>query len=207
MSIQQNNIQTLEHAILSEARREARHILDDAREQADKIKQQAQKEIDAECEKIIQKAHEQAETLQSQAVATAHLEAQTLKSRRREQLLSNVFQAAQQKLQEVPQWPDYADIVRQLIVQAIEQMQAAELRVHADAATLEVIDYTVMLDVLSQELNVRLQKGEPLTKGTGIILDTPNGHRRYDNTLENRLSRIRDSLRTQVYHTLRGEKR
>ena len=37
------------------------------------------------------------------------------------------------------------------------------------------------------------------------MLETPDGHRRYDNTLETRLARMKDDLRTPIYHILMGD--
>ena len=49
---------------------------------------------------------------------------------------------------------------------------------------------------------VTLTLGDRLETGTGIILATPDGRRRYDNTFETRLARMEDGLRTAVYHIL-----
>ena len=53
-----------------------------------------------------------------------------------------------------------------------------------------------------QELAVKLELGEPLERGTGVVIVTDDEHRRYDSTLETRLSRMQASLRTPVYHIL-----
>ena len=58
---------------------------------------------------------------------------------------------------------------------------------------------------LEKDLAVQLELGEPLERGTGVVLVTADGHRRYDNTLETRLSRMQAALRTPVYHILMGE--
>lgn len=206
MSPQQGNIQALENAIMAEARRETRQILEDARRQAEQLKLEAQLALDAECAAIVQQAQEEVAALQGHAGAAAQLEAQTLKLQRREQLLSSVFSTARQRIAEVPQWPDYGDIVRRLIQEAVAQLNAPELQVRADAATQAVLTETVLAE-LSAALHVHLSPGEPLTQSAGVLLETPNGRRRYDNTLETRLTRVKESLRTDVYNLLRGDTR
>ena len=62
-----------------------------------------------------------------------------------------------------------------------------------------------MLEKISEELNVPLKLGAPLKKGTGAVVETPDGHINYDNTLETRLARLQNSLRSPVYHILMGE--
>jgi len=207
MSPQQDNIQALENAIMAEARREMRQLLDKAQREAAQIKQQAQAQLGPECQTILQQAHEEADTIQTQAVASAQLEAQTLKLQRRERLLASVFETAQQQLQTIPQSSDYvyADIVRRLIQEAVKHLRANELRILADPVTQAILT-PAMLDELNTTLGIKLQLGDTRSQGTGVVLETLDGHRRYDNTLETRLARMIESLRAAVYHKLRGEK-
>jgi vacuolar-type H+-ATPase subunit E/Vma4 len=47
--------------------------------------------------------------------------------------------------------------------------------------------------------------GETLEQGTGVVVETLDGHRQLDNTLETRLKRMEEALRTPVYRILTGE--
>ena len=67
-----------------------------------------------------------------------------------------------------------------------------------------MLDGKALLD-LQEELAVQLELGDPPERGTGVVLVTADGHRRYDNTLETRLGRMQAALRTPVYHILMGE--
>jgi vacuolar-type H+-ATPase subunit E/Vma4 len=194
----------LRDAVLEEAKGEANQILTDAESQASHIQRQIQAEINAERETILQRAQEEAEELRSHTAAVAQLEAQTLKLKRREQLLEQVFASTRQRLASAPQWPDYEQIVHNLIHEAIERLNVDEATVQADKGTQQVLDNDT-LDVLEKETGVRLHIGELLNEGTGVVLETPDGHRRYDNTLETRLARMQEELRAPVYHILMGE--
>jgi vacuolar-type H+-ATPase subunit E/Vma4 len=77
-------------------------------------------------------------------------------------------------------------------------------KVRADKTTQEIFT-TGMLEQLSKELKVKIQLGELLEQGTGVVVETVDGHRQYDNTLETRLKRMQDMLRTPVNHILMGE--
>ncbi len=201
---EQSDIQALERAIIGDAREEAEQILADARARAEDIHQQAETQADAERESILQRARQEAETLHSHAAAAAQLEAQTLKLKRREQLLERVFAAARRQLASAPEWPDYEQITRRLVREAVERLAVDEVLVRADERTRKVLRDEVLVD-LGRELGVHLRTGEPLVQGTGVVLETPDGHRRYDNTLETRLARMQDALRASVYHVLIGE--
>jgi vacuolar-type H+-ATPase subunit E/Vma4 len=204
MSPEQSDIQALESTIMEEAREEASQILADAQAQAESIQQQAQAQADAEREVILQRAREEAKALREHAAAAAQLEAQTLKLKRREQLLERTFADARRELASVPQWLDYEQIAHRLVYEALENLGADEVLVRADEGTRRVLGDEVLAD-LGRGLGVHMRIGEPLTQSTGIVLETPDGHRRYDNTLETRLARMRDALRTPVYRALMGE--
>jgi vacuolar-type H+-ATPase subunit E/Vma4 len=88
--------------------------------------------------------------------------------------------------------------------EAVAHLGTDEALVRADVETRKVLNDEVLVD-LGRELGVRLRAGEPLAQSTGIVLETPDGHRRYDNTLETRITRMWDGLRTPVYHILMGE--
>jgi V/A-type H+-transporting ATPase subunit E len=199
-----DDIRALEQAIMQDAREEVDQILDDAQARAESIRTQAEAEAGAERDTILQRARRDAEALQEQAIAAAQIEAQTLKLKRREQLLARVFTHVREQLAGAPQWPDYEQIARHLVREALEHLDTDHAVVRADAETSKTLTKDVLAG-LASDLGVYLQPGEPLTSGTGIVLETPDGHRRYDNTLETRLARMQDMLRTPVYHILMGE--
>ncbi|MBN2393016.1 MAG: hypothetical protein JXR84_19960, partial [Anaerolineae bacterium] len=132
------------------------------------------------------------------------LEAQMLKLRRREHVLMRTFDEARQRLTTIPQRSDYPDIARRLISEAATFMGDEAFVIRADAATDRVLDDAFLADLVEQ-LNVHLERGPQLDEGTGIVLTTLDGHRRYDNTLETRLTRIQDNVRTTVFHILAGD--
>ena len=205
MSPEQDDITTLTRAIREQAEAEASQTLATARHQANSIQDQAQAQADAQREKTLQRAQDEAKSLYEHTVATAQLEAQRLKLQYREQLIERVFARARQQLRSAPQWPDYEQIARRLIREAVERLDVDEAIVRADEATRRIM-HEEALSELGEELGVRLRAGTPLAQTTGVVIETPDGHRLYDNTLETRLARMRDVLRAPVYHILSGER-
>lgn len=202
--IGRDKVQVLEQAIIEIAQQEAQVILDEAKAKADSIRKQAQADAVAESERIRQAAQQTATHHVAQAIARAQLEAQMLKLQRREQLLNRTFDKVREHLPLIPQHTDYRMIVQRLIGEAVAHLGDEAFVVQADAATNHVLDDAFLKD-LAQTLNVHLERGAPLETGTGVVLSTSNGHRRYDNTLETRLTRIQNDMRTTVFHILTGE--
>jgi vacuolar-type H+-ATPase subunit E/Vma4 len=205
MSPDQNNIEALERAIMEEANEDARRILGEAQAKADRAQRQAQSQASAERDAILRKARQEAENLQNHAVATAQRDAQTLRLARREQLLERTFAAARDELPGTTERPDYPHIARALAREGARNLGAQAAIVRTDERTRAILTDDVLAQ-LGQELNTQLRAGELLGRGTGVLLETPDGHRRFDNTLETRLARMQEGLRTPVYHILMGER-
>jgi V/A-type H+-transporting ATPase subunit E len=199
------NMDMLSKAVLSEAHAEAAKILADARAKADSIRQDAQQQADAQKQEILTKANLEAERIRRQSVATAQIDARTKELEHREKLLNQVFEKTRQQLPGIVQWNDYEGIAIDLVREAIQALGASKVRLYADDDTNRVLTKKI-LEKTVQDLKIdSLEVGGPLKQGKGVILETLDGRRRYDNTLETRLNRMQDSLRASVYHILMGE--
>ncbi len=198
------NMDSLTQAVLGEARTEADQVIANARQKAEGIRKKAEEEAGAQRKEILERARQDAERLHRQAIATAHIQARTEQLDNREKLLEKVFIQAQQQLPAVQQWSDYDKIARHLLKEAIERLGAPVVLVQADPTTLQCLTKEVQ-DQIAKELHVEMHMKEPLKQSTGVIVETEDGRRRYDNTLETRLSRMQDALRNPVYHILMGE--
>ncbi len=204
MSPVEGNIDLLTEAVLSEARTESEKILAEARQSAEKVRREAQVEADQEYQVIIERANQNADRIRRQSIASAQLNARTTTLAQREKLLSKVFDAASQQLASIQQWSDYNQIAARLLREALKNLNAKDVVIHADETAQKFFTPQV-LQKLSEELKMELRLGEPLQKSTGVLIETSDQRLRYDNTLETRLSRMQNSLRTSVYHLLMGE--
>jgi vacuolar-type H+-ATPase subunit E/Vma4 len=200
----EEGLDALSRAVQGEARAEAERILAEAKAKADKTTQSAQEQAQTERAEIMNRATQEAARLRGQAIATTQLKARTLQLEQREKLLNNTFKTVQEKLGTIKEWKDYAQIARNLLREALVHLGAPAARIHADEQTrVYLTDDTVA--ALAKELNMKLEFGPPLKQGTGVTVETPDGHRQYDNTLEYRSSRMQTALRSKVYRLLMGE--
>ena len=204
MKTEVEDIEMLERAILTEARDEADQLKDEAKKKVDAIRKRAQEQAEAERKAILDRAREDAERLRSQAVATAQLKSRSLQLEHREQLLDRVFKAVKEKLPEIQKRPGYYQIAAMLLREAITQLRVDKAEVSADEATQKSLKKS--LDEISKELNAELTIGDVLEEGTGVVVDAADGKLHYDNTLGTRLNRLQSPLRSSVYQLLIGEK-
>lgn len=204
MSSRQDDIQTLQHAIMQEATAEAQRILGEARTKVAGLRQEAHAQLEADKNSILADARDKAEDLVERTVAEVRMEAQSLRLERRERLIDHVFAEARSRMADTTQWPEYGQVACFLVRDAAEQIDSDRLVVHADARTAQQLDERG-LESIADEVGIQLDMGSPLEGATGVVVETPDGHRRFDNTLEQRLRRFRDRLRAPVFHILMGE--
>jgi V/A-type H+-transporting ATPase subunit E len=198
------NLRKLARVVLHEANAEADRILAEAKTKTEIVLQRAQEQAEAEHEAILQKARQEAENIRSEAIAAAELQAQTARLENREKLLNRVFEAARERLPTITQWTDYDQIARQLAREAVTHLGDQEVRIRTDTQTGKLLSDDALAE-LSEELGIQLQSGATLPHGTGVVAETVDGHRQYDNTLQARLNRQQDLLRAPVYRILMGK--
>lgn len=202
MKTEAQDIELLARAIMAEARDEAEQLHVEAREKADAIRKRAQEQAESERKVILARAKEDADRLRSQSSATTQLKARSTQLDQREKILNGVFDEVRKQLDAVKKRPDYGEIATMLAREALSQLQATEAEVRVDETTQKAFK----LDDLSKELNGKFNFGEKLEDGTGVVVSAAGGKLHYDNTLETRLSRLQNSLRSSVYKLLMGEK-
>ncbi|HAV78770.1 MAG TPA: hypothetical protein DCX53_15580 [Anaerolineae bacterium] len=204
MKPEEENIERLARAILQEARDEAEQLKAEAQAKADAVLKRAQQQAESERDAILSRARQDVERLRGQSVASAQLKARTLQLENREKLLDKVFDAARKKLPDVKQRSNFDKVAVQLVKEALTQLRVDAAEVRADAATQKVLKS--QLDNISKELNVQITSGDAIKEGTGIVVDAAGGKLHYDNTLETRLKRLQNELRSSVYQVLNGER-
>ncbi len=198
------DIKVLSRAVLSDAHTDAEESLTSARTKADEIRKQAMEQATNERTRVLENASLEAERVRSQAIATTQLKARTMQLEQREKLLESVFESAQQKLSTVQKSTDYEKTAHLLLREALVQLGAKKAIVRADETTKKFFTSSA-IDKIVKDLGIQVSIGDALKQGTGVIVETEDGHRQYDNTLETRLLRMQDTLRSPVYHILMGE--
>jgi len=200
----EENVEALSRAILSEVQVESDQVKTEAQSKAEAVMKRAQAEAATERKAILDQAKLEAERLRSQAAATAQLKARSIELAHREKLLDRVFVAVRQQLKGIQDRDDYDRIAVRLVCEAVEQLRAVKADLHADKTTQKVLA-GLSQEEISKVIKAELSIGSPLENGTGVIIETADGHLQFDNTFDTRLNRMQNGLRSSVYHLLIGE--
>jgi vacuolar-type H+-ATPase subunit E/Vma4 len=204
MRSEEENLQALSRAVQESAHNDAERILAEAGTKAEEIRRRGREQAAAQRKEILDRAAREAERLRSQALAAARMKARTMMLERRERLLARVFTEAEQRIPSIPERPEYGSIVRRLVREASDRLSSDAVRIRADERTRKLFT-DAWLESISKETAVGMQPGPALAEGTGVIVETADGHRQYNNTLETRLDRMRNRLRSAAFRLLEGK--
>lgn len=204
MKSEKQDIEMLELAILTEAREEAGQLQVEAKQKADAIHKRAQEQALQDRRSILERAQQDAERLRSQATATAQLKARSSQLEHREKILDGVFEEVKKQLGAVVKRADYDDVAALLLREALTQLRVNKAEIRADDATQKALKKGA-LDQLAKELNGEFTLAGALEEGSGVVVNASGGKIHYDNTLETRLDRLQNTLRSAVYKVLMGE--
>ena len=199
-------IRALRREILSKARRQAEALIEEAKEEGEVARRQAEEKAQAIREEILREAQEEAASIKQRIVSTAQLEAQRMLLAKREELISQVFAEAQKRLAELRRSDAYPDVLRRLILEAAAGLGNGELIVWANEEDMAMLNDDFLTRV-ARELDpeTRLRRGDsPVDIDGGVIVERADGRMRYDNSFAARLERLKDELRSQVYRILIG---
>jgi len=199
-----DGIRALRQEILSKARKQAEDLLEEAKEEAEVARQEAEKEAQSIKARILGEARKEAALDRRRTISAARLEAQRTLLAKREEIISQVFAQARQRLAKLRHSDAYPDVLQRLIAEAAASLGGGDLVVWANAEDMALLDDKFLTKV-TRDLGpgTKLKRGgHPIDIDGGVIVECADGHMRYDNSFAARLERFRDELRNEVYHIL-----
>ncbi|QDA30524.1 V-type ATP synthase subunit E [Thermococcus indicus] len=190
-----------------EAEQKIQYILSEAQKEAEQIKEDARKRAEARAEWIMRKAQTQAEIEKQRIVANARLEVRKKRLAVQEELIQEVITALRERLAELPD-EEYFPMLVDLAVQAVGELGSESVVVRSNERTLKLLSERAdefrkaLGERLGREIEVSL--GEPVGTIGGLVVETPDGTVRVDNTFESRIERFEGELRAEIAKALFG---
>jgi len=161
--------------------------------------QAVRKETTEAVGKILETSEKQAQSVKRQIIGAAELDARNAQLRSLERAINEVFDLAAKQISlvsGVPQEQAVATLIR-------EGLDVIGPRAKVSCASKDRKAVSSAIRKLGRKAKLSLDDGEIDTMG-GVILTTPDGTVRFDNTFEARLERMRPTLRKAVAAILTG---
>ncbi|ASJ05646.1 V-type ATP synthase subunit E [Thermococcus barossii] len=190
-----------------EAEQKIQYILSEAQKEAERIKEEARKRAEARAEWILRKAQTQAETEKQRIIANARLEVRKKRLEVQEGLIQEVITALRERLAELPE-EEYFPMLIDLTVKALEELGAESVVVRSNLKTLKLLESKLgeFRKTVAARIgrDVEISLGEPISTIGGVLVETPDGAVRVDNTFEARIDRFESELRAEIAKALFG---
>jgi len=195
----------IEEIIINEAKEKAENIIVKAREEAKKVLGKAEQEAKREAEEIISKKKTDAEAQARRILSEAKLEARLKILNAKEQLISEAFDKALEKLKEFSQSAQYKTALENLIKDAAIIIRGGDLEVLLPENTNVDLDLSKIAKEVEEQTGVKTSLNiskERIRSIGGVIVRSKDRLLTVDNTFEARLERLREQLRVNVANLL-----
>ncbi|RLI08672.1 hypothetical protein DRO24_00825 [Candidatus Bathyarchaeota archaeon] len=187
--------------ILAEAEREAKRIRRAAEEEAKRIKGEAEKAAKLIIDRRLRAARER-------ILGEAEMEGRRKLMEAREEMVSRVFEEATKRIENLindeERRDEYLEILSKLIAEAVERIGGSEFIISANERDLELLKRNlgkIRRSLPSRELKLTLSE-EPIECLGGVIVESGDRLKVYNNTLDGRLLRVRRLLSAKVAERL-----
>jgi vacuolar-type H+-ATPase subunit E/Vma4 len=188
--------------ILEEASKEAEKTLNDAKSTADKILEDAKRKANAIIEEAIREAEKKAREKVRALVSDAERRYAELKLevlRTAYEIVEESFKAAAQKLLQVTEKEKYVDILYNLILEAVQQLREAELKVAVNRRDMDLVRRLLprIESEASRIMGIKIRivlLEKPIDIVGGAVVMTADEKIIYNNSLEAKLESSREKL-------------
>jgi len=188
--------------ILEDAEKEAEKTILRAEAEAERILERAKEEAERRYDAIVRDGKERIRVKERQMISLFDLESKNRILRAKEEIISKVFNEVLKRLQRYTLTEDYVNCLFKLILEASGQIRSDTLIIRLNERDSKIITEE-KLNEFSRKMGVKLIKSKETADSIGgVIVMTPDRRIVVDNTFENRLRLLRDSLRARVAEIL-----
>ncbi len=201
VAVQKEKLDKIIARIEEDAKAEVERILKDARTKAEEIRKEAEIKARARREEIVSRGRREAEQERARIVANAKLRARKALLDAKEEVIREAFTRAEKALAEVAKGERYPEILKRLILEAIETI-GGDVEVVAREEDKKILSRSFLQEV-AREAKVKVTLADDTISSIGgVVVRSRDGRTEVDNTFETRLERIKGELRSSVARVL-----
>ncbi|ADC68703.1 H(+)-transporting two-sector ATPase E subunit [Methanocaldococcus sp. FS406-22] len=193
--------------ILEDAKAEANKIISEAEEEKAKILEKAKEEAEKRKAEILKKGEKEAEMTKSRIISEAKLEAKKKLLEAKEEIIEMAINKLKEELVKLPEQPEYKDKLVNLIKDGAVSLGGGELIVRLNSRDMELIEDSTLwnlekeIESITKKVTV-LKKGDPVDIIGGCIIETADGLKSLDNSLEAIFNRNLNVIRARITEKL-----
>jgi len=200
-------VDKIKSKILEDAKAEANKIISEAKEEEAKILEKAKEEAEKRKAEILKRGEKEAEMTKSRIISEAKLEAKKKLLEAKEEIIEMAINKLKEELAKLPEQSDYKDKLIKLIKDGAVSLGGGELVVRLNKRDMELIEDSTLWNLEKEVENATnkvtvLKKGEPVDITGGCIIETADGLKSLDNSLEAIFNRNMNEIRARITEKL-----
>ncbi|MCK6555828.1 V-type ATP synthase subunit E [Candidatus Binatia bacterium] len=188
--------ESLAALIREQSAAEAAAVVAQGRERAERIREAGARQVERVEHDAREEGTARGRREAAQLLAAAETECQRRYLQARERLIEESIAHASERLAGLATRPDAAIVVERLIAAGLQILPPGPVRVSMPEAYAGLLDAAALDRLGGARIEIKLQPDFP--SGGGVILETPEGRLRFDNSFGARLRRLADRLRRAV---------
>lgn len=178
--------------VLQKTENEILSGLKDSLEEAKKTLDGSLPKLEEEYEKIISDGNKEADKIEKQITGSSDLEARNKQLRLLEESVTKVFKEATEKIGNAQRDSEYSKLISTLLSEATRILGTSEVIVYTNKKDKDIVQ-----SVISQFEGAELSSEEVECLG-GIQVKSKDGSMTFDNTLDNRIERLKPLIRKEI---------
>lgn len=184
--------------LVERAEREAKQILDRARAEAEKVRAD-----------ILKKAETQADAVRKRILSGVHLDVKRQNLRTREELISRLFQAVEERLNRFRETKACVASLKKLAIEGVLALDAETIRILSGNVERELLTKK-MLSEVEKEVHqqtgreVKLVRSDQVLPEGGVVLVSSDERMLFDNRFSARMKRIQHRMRLEIVKRVMG---
>jgi len=192
--------------ILEDAEREAENLLRRAESQAEKILEEAEKKAEERYKAILKEGKSKIKIEEQQASTLFEIEVKNKLLRAKEELVEEAFEMVLERLREYVLTEEYHECLLGLIAEASRKINSERLIIEFNERDRQRVTERDLLE-LSRKIGVEFIRSKRMVDCIGgVIVKSLDGKITVDNTFENRLKTLKESLRVKIAKILFEER-
>lgn len=205
------SFEALADAVHTATRQKVEQKVEAAKQQAVEIEEQARAEAEQIKQQILAKARRQADQQRSQRLSQAEREANRKRLEARQQILDQVWQQAEEHLHSLVESDEYLQVLRRLTWQAVPLLNGGDLVLAADARGHDLLQPERLAQWSEQaeeafDLPVTFERASTaLETWGGLVISKAQGRKRVDSRFANLLEIARSELGAMIFARLGGD--
>lgn len=201
-------LENIRQEIFREAESAVQETLSKAAKSVKEYEEKIISEIEKEAESKFKQFEKETRNRASQLIAQTQMECRNKRLQKENELFEQIITAARNKLNLLRDDPNYSEIIKLLIIEAVNKINDDELEILIDARDEKLVtqDYLSSIEIIftfsyNRVIKLNLSDKRITTTG-GIIIKTTQKNLYINNTFEERFKLIENSIRQEIAKTI-----